>query len=48
MRSQDIFTRANSLLKSMTQEDKTTLGWDKNFEETFKQRKQNLIEFNEQ
>lgn len=48
MRSQDIFRRANSLLKSMTPEDKATLGWNEKFEQTFKQRKQKLIEFNEQ
>lgn len=48
MRYDDIFARANSLMKNMTQADKDKLGWTKEFEEEFKIRKQNLIKFNEQ
>lgn len=47
MRIQDIFTRANSIYKELTTEDKAMLGWNKEFEEGFKQRKINLREFNE-
>ena len=48
MRYEDIFARANSIMKIMTPEDKQTLGWTKEFELGFKERKQNLIKFNEQ
>ena len=47
MRIQDIFTRANSIYKELTIEDKAMLGWNKEFDESFKQRKINLREFNE-
>ena len=48
MRIQDIFTRANSIYKELTPQDKTMLGWNKEFDKSFKQRKINLREFNEQ
>lgn len=47
MRIQDIFTRANSIYKSLTTEDKNILGWDKEYDEAFKIRKQKLVKFNE-
>ena len=47
MRIQDIFTRANSIYKTLTPEDKTILGWNKDFDSNFKQRKIDLREFNE-
>lgn len=48
MRCDDIFARANSVMKVMTPRDKQLLGWTKEFELGFKERKQNLIKFNEQ
>lgn len=48
MRCDDIFTRANSIMKELTQEDKIKLGWTEEFENSFKERKKNLIKFNEQ
>lgn len=48
LRYDDIFARANSLVKNMTQEDKKILGWTPEFESGFKERKQSLIKFNEQ
>lgn len=48
MRIQDIFTRANSVYKNLTPQDKSTLGWNKEFDEAFKIRKNKLVEFNEQ
>lgn len=48
MRCQDIFTRANSLYKEMTPQDKQMLGWTEKFDKEFKLRKQELVKFNEQ
>ncbi len=47
MRTQDIFTRANSIYKELNNNDKNLLGWNKEFDENFKIRKQKLVEFNE-
>ena len=46
-RCQDIFTRVNSLYKSMTVKDKAILGWNENFERNFIPRKKNFKKFNE-
>ena len=45
-RCQDIFTRANSLYKSMSVQDKAKLGWTEEFERDFVLRKKNLKTFN--
>lgn len=47
-RCQDIFTRANSLYKSMTIDDKAKFGWTEQFEKNFSTRKKALKAFNEQ
>lgn len=47
MRYEDIFTRANSIMREITPEYKAKLGWTEEFEQGFKQRKQNLVKFNE-
>lgn len=46
-RCQDIFTRVNSLYKSMTVQDRAKLGWTEEFEKDFALRKKKLKTFNE-
>lgn len=48
LRYDDICSRANSIMKEITPEDKQKLGWTAEFEKDFEKRKQTLIKFNEQ
>lgn len=48
LRYDDICSRANSIMKEITPEDKQKLGWTVEFEKDFEKRKQTLIKFNEQ
>ena len=43
----DILRRINSINKELTPSDLKQLGWDKDFQEVFKKRKKQFIEFNE-
>ncbi len=46
LKSDDIIRRINSIKKQLTPSEIKKLGWGKDFEETFKQRKENLINYN--